>query len=109
MLKNNFKVSALIDTGTKIYFIIWEVIENARLVVYYGLKLELISYASHNWSFLGLFEDVEVAIGGLKIRNPIFDIKHRDYDLILGHSLPNLIKFSKRHKLNAIFDIIMHL
>lgn len=43
------------------------------------------------------------------MRYPIFVIKHRDYDLILGQVFLNLIKFSQEFKLNGIFSIIMHL
>lgn len=33
--------------------------------------LELVSHTGHSRPFLGLCEDVEVAIGGLKTRHPV--------------------------------------
>lgn len=45
-------------------------------------KLELVLYSSYSWLFLGLCEDVKVAIRGLKTRHLIFVVEAGDYDLI---------------------------
>ena len=42
--------------------------EDAGLAMRKGSKLELVSHTGHSRPFLGLCEDVEVAIGGLKTR-----------------------------------------
>ena len=44
------------------------VIEEAGLVIKRGPRLGLISLTGHIWPFLGLFEEIEVAIVGLKTR-----------------------------------------
>lgn len=58
--------------------------ENARLSMRQRLKLELVSHIGQSRLFLGLCEDVEVAIDSLKIRYTIFVIETRDHDLVLG-------------------------
>jgi len=59
-------VAALLDTGAAINVMTREVIEDAGLAMRRGPKLELVSHTGHSRSFLGLCEDFEVAIGGLK-------------------------------------------
>lgn len=58
--------------------------ENTNLAIRKGLKLELVSHIGHNCPFLRFYADIEVVIKGLKTKHPIFVIKARDQDLILG-------------------------
>lgn len=44
-----------------------EVIEDAGLAMRRSPKLELVSHTGHSRFFLSLYEDFEVAIGGLKM------------------------------------------
>ena len=74
-----------------------------------GPKLELVSHTGHSHHFLGLYINIEVAIGGLMTRYPIFIVEHKDHDLILSQSFLNLVKFSQEYKLDDIFGIIIHL
>lgn len=83
-LENCPKVTALFDTGAEINVMKKEVMKNAGLVIKQGPKLELISHAGHSQLFLGLYKDVEVVIGGLKIRHPIFVMEAGDHNLVLG-------------------------
>ena len=46
--------------------------EDAGLAIRRGPKLELVSHTGPSRYFLGFYEDVEVAIEGLKTRHPIF-------------------------------------
>lgn len=73
------------------------------------LKLELIFYTSHNYFFLCLCEDIEIAIKGLKIRHLIFIVEQRDHYLILSQLFLNLVKFSQKYKPDSIFETITHL
>lgn len=66
-LENGSKIIILLNTGVEINVITCKVIENAGLAMQQGPKLELISYTGHSRSFLGLGEEVEVAIRGLRI------------------------------------------
>ena len=92
-LKNSFKVTTLLDTSTKIHFMTRELMKKANLAIKKGPKLELVSYMGHSRPFLGLCEDIEVAIGGLKTRDPIFIVETGDYDLVLSQPFLNLVKF----------------
>ena len=83
-LKDGSKVTALLDTGAKINMMTRKVIKDANLAMRRGSKLELASHTGHSRSFLGLCEDVEVAIGGLKTRHLIFVVQAGDHDLVLG-------------------------
>ncbi len=85
-----------------------KVMEDAGLAIRRGPKLELISYIRHNRPFLDLCEDVEVAIGGLKTRHPIFVVENEDYDLLLGQPFLNSVKFSQEYKPDGIFGTIAH-
>ncbi len=83
-LEDGSKVTALLDTGAEINVMTREVMEDAGLAIRRGPKLELISHTGHSRPFFGFCEDVEVAIGGLRTRQPIFVVKNGDYDLVLG-------------------------
>ncbi len=72
-----------------------ELIEDANLAIRRGHKLELVYYTGHSWPFLGLCEDVEVAIGGLNTRGPIFVVDAGDHNLVLGQLFLNSVKFSQ--------------
>lgn len=108
-LENGSKVTELLDTGVKIHIIIRKLIEEVNLAMKKGLKLELVSHTAHSWPFLGLCEDIEVAIGGLKTRQPIFVIEAGDHELVFGQPFFNSLKFSQEYKLDGIFGTITHL
>lgn len=59
-----------------------------------GLKFELVLYRGHSQPFCGFCKDVEVTIGELKTRYPIFMIKSEDNNLMLGQSFWNFAQFS---------------
>lgn len=65
----------LLNTYAEIYIMTRDLIEDGNLAMRQGPKLELISYMGHSQIFLGLWKDVEVAIGGLKTRHLIFVIE----------------------------------
>lgn len=71
-----------------------ELIEDINLAIRQGLKLESVLYTSYSQFFLELCEDIEVAIGGLKSKYPIFVIEASDYNLLLGQLLLNSVKLS---------------
>ncbi len=81
---------------------------NANLAIRRRPKLELVSHTGHSRLFLGLCEDVEVAIGGLKTRYLIFVIEAGDHDLILGQPFLNSVKFCQEYKPDKIFSTITH-
>ena len=108
-LEDGSKVTAFLNASAKINVMTQKVMEDAGLAMRRDPKLELVSYTGHSRSYLGFCKDIEVAIGGLKTRYPIFVIKHRDYDLVLGQLFLNSVKFSKEYKPDSIFDIITHL
>ena len=105
-LEDGSKVTALLDTGAEINVMTREVMEDAGLAIRRGLKLELVSHIGYSRPFLGLCEDVEVAIGGLKTRHPIFVVEHGDHDLVLGQPFLNSVKFSQEYKPDGIFGTI---
>ena len=107
-MENGFKVTALLDTGSKINVIIRELTKEANLAMRKVLKLELVSHTGHSWLFPGLCEDIGVVIGGLKTRHPIFVIETGDYELILGQPFLNPVKFSQEYTPDRIFDTITH-
>lgn len=82
-LENNSKVTALLNTEIEINVMTQEIMEDTGLAMQHGLKLELISDIRHSCLFFAFCEDVEVVIGGLKIRHPIFIIETGDHDLVL--------------------------
>ena len=108
-LENSSKVTVFFNTGAEINVMTREVMENAGLAMRRSPKLELVSHTIHSCSFLGLCEDVEVAIRRLKTRHPIFVIEHGDHDLVLGQPFLNLVKFSQEYKPDGIFGTITHL
>ena len=83
-LEDGSKVTALLDTGGEINVMTKELMEDTNLAMRQGPKLELVSHIDHSGHFLGLCEDMEVAIGGLKTRHPNFVLEAEDYDLVLG-------------------------
>ncbi len=93
-LEDGSKVTTLFDTGTEINVMIRKLMENANLAIKKGSKLKLVSHTDHNRPFLRLCEDVEVAIGGLKTRHPIFVVEAGDHDLVLSQPFLNSMKFS---------------
>ena len=107
-LEDGSKVTALLDTGAEINVMTREVMEDAGLAMRRGPKLELVSHTGHSRPFLGLCEDVEIAIGGLKTRHPIFVVEQGDHDLVLGQPFLNSVKFSQEYKPDGIFGTITH-
>lgn len=82
--------------------------EDAGLAMRHSPKLELVSHTGHSRPFFGLCKDVEIAIGGLKTRHPIFVVEHGDHDLLLGLNFINSVKFCQEYKPDGIFDTITH-
>ncbi len=107
-LEDGSKVTALLDTGAEINVMTCELMQDADLAIRRSPKLELVSYTGHSYLFLGFCEDVEVAIGGLKTRQPIFVVDNGDHDFVLGQPFMNSVKFSQKYKLNGIFGTITH-
>lgn len=93
----------------EINVIIRKVIEDASLAMQHSLKLELVSHTGYNRHFIGFCENIEVAIGGLKTRHPIFVVETKDHDLVLRQPFLNSIKFSQEYRLDGIFSTITHL
>lgn len=83
-LENGFKITALLDTNAKINIMIREIMEDARLAIRQGFRLELVLYTSHSQPFLSLCESVKVIIGELKTRHPIFVVKAENHNLVFG-------------------------
>lgn len=71
-LEDGFKVTTILDTSAEINIITQEVSEDIGLAMQGSPKLELLSHTVHSRLFLGLYEDIEFVIGGLKTRHPIF-------------------------------------
>lgn len=107
-LEDGSKITALLDTGAEINVMTREIMEDTGLAMRQGPKLELVSHTGHSRPFLGLCEDVEVAIGGLKTRHPIFVVEHGDHDLVLGQPFLNMVKFSQEYKPDGVFGTITH-
>lgn len=105
-LEDGSKITALLDTGAKINVMTREIMEEAGLAMRPGPKLELVSHTGHSRPFLGLCKDVEVAIGGLKTRHPIFVVEHGDHDLVLGQPFLNAVKFCQNYKPDGVFGTI---
>lgn len=93
-LEDSTNVTILHDTGIKINIITCEVIEDVGLAMRRSFKLGLASHIDYSCLFLNLYEDVEVAIRGLKTKQPIFVVKHGDHKLGLGLLFLNLVKFN---------------
>lgn len=107
-LKDGFKVTALLDASTKMNVMTRKLIKEANLAMRKKLKLEWVSYTSHRRPFLKLYENIEIAIRGLKIRHPIFIVEVEDHKLVLGQSFSNSMKFCQKYKPNEIFGTITH-
>ena len=107
-LEDRSKVITLLDISAEINVMIKKLIEDANLAMRQGFKLDLVSYTGHSWPFLVFCKDVEVAIGGLKTRYPIFEIEIGDQDLVLGQPFFNSVKFSQKYKLDGILGNITH-
>ena len=107
-LEDRTKVTALYDASAEINLMTKKLMENANLAIRRGPKLKLVSHISDSRPFLGLYEDVEVAIRGLKIRHPIFVLEAEDYNLVLGQPFLNSVKFSQEYKPDGIFGTITH-
>lgn len=75
----------------------------------WGPKLELISCIDYSCPFLVIYKDIQVVIGGLKMRYLIFIIEYKDHDLVLGQSFLNSVKFSQEYIPNEIFGTIAQL
>ena len=108
-LEDGCKIIALLDTGAEINIMTREVMEDAGLAIRRGPKRALVSYTGHSRLFLGFCEDVEVAIGRMKTRHPIFVVEYGDHDLVLGQPFLNSVKFSQDYKPDGIFGTITHL
>ena len=107
-LKDNFKITTLLDTRVEINVMTRKLIEEANLAMRKGCKLELILHTCYSRPFLEICEDVEVAIGGMKIRHPIFFVEAGNHDFVLGQSFFNSLIFNKKYKPNGIFSSIIH-
>lgn len=52
---------------------------------------------------------MEVAIGKIKIKHPIFMVKAENNNLVLSQLFLNSVKFNQEYKPNRIFYIIIYL
>ena len=68
----------------------------------------MVSHTGYSRPYLGLCEDVEVAIKELKTRYPIFVVETGDYNLVLGQAFLISVKFSQEYKPDKIFGTIIH-
>ena len=108
-MEDSSKVTALLDTGAEINVMTRKLIKDAKLAMRQGPKLVLVAYTGHSRPFLGFCEDDEIAIGGLKTRDPIFVIKSGNFDFVLGQPFFNSVKFSQEYKPDETFGISTHL
>ena len=83
--------------------------ENVNFLIRQGLKLMLVLYTCHSRPFLGLCEDLNIGIGELKTRHPIFVMEAEDHDLVLSQLFLKFVKFSHEYKLDGIFGTITYL
>lgn len=74
--------------------------------MWYGFKLELVSYTNYSYAFLSLYEDTKFAIERLKTKNLIFVVKYGDHDLVLDQSFLNLVKFKQKYKFIAFLVLL---
>lgn len=107
-LEDGPKVTAPLNTGAEINVVTKEVIKDAGLTIKKSPKLELVSHIRHSCPFLGLCKDVEITIGGLQTKHPIFVIEHGDHDLVLGQPFLNIVKFQQEYKPEGVFGTITH-
>lgn len=103
-----FKITAFLNTGTEINIITSEVIEDAGLAMQQGPKLKLVSHTWQSHLFHSFCENVEMVMGRLKIKHPIFIMEYRDHNLVLGQLFLNSMKFSQEYKPDGIFGTITH-
>ena len=82
-LKDISKVMVHFDTGIEINIMTKELIKDANLAMRRGPKLESVLYTGYSRPFFNLYKDMEIPIGGLKTRHPIFMIEVGDYNLII--------------------------
>lgn len=92
-LKNDFKITIFLNIDIKINMIIRNLIKDANLAMRQESKLDLVLFTSYNY-LLGFCKNVKIAIKRIKIRYPIFVVKFKDYDFILGQNFLNFIKFN---------------
>lgn len=104
-LEDGPKVFALLDTGAEINVMTKEVMEDAGVAMRRGPRLELVSHTGHSRPFLGLCEDVKLAVGGLITRHPICVIEHGDHDYVLGQFFLKAVKSSDDYKPDRVFSI----
>lgn len=104
-LEDGPKVFALLDTGAEINVMTNEVMEDAGVAMRRGPRLELVSHTGHSRPFLGLCEDVELAVDGLITRHPICVIEHGDHDFVLGQFFLKAVKSSDDYKPDGGFSI----
>lgn len=85
-----------------------ELMEDANVAMRRGSKLEQVSHMGNSPPFLGLSEDIEVAIRGLKTKHPIFVIEAGDHNLELVQPFLNFVKHNQEYKPDGVFDTIMY-
>lgn len=107
-LEDGSKIIALLDTGAEINVMTREVMEDTKLAMKQGPKLELVLHTGHSRPFLGLYEDVGLTIGGLKIRHLLFMVEVGDLDLVLEQPFLNAVKFSQDYKPDGVFASITY-
>ncbi len=107
-LKNDSKVTALLDTGAEINLMTKKLMEDVNLTMRRGRKLGLVSPTGQSRLFIGLCKDVEVVVLGLKTRHPIFVVEFSDHDFVLGQPFLNSVKFGQEYKPDEIFGTITH-
>ena len=108
-LEDGSQVTVLLDTRTEINIMTKKLIEEANLTMRKRPKLELVSYTGHSWLFLRLCKNIEITLGELKTKHPIFVIEAGDHNLILGQLFLNSVKFSQKYKPDRMFNIITYL
>lgn len=93
-LKNNFKVTVLLNTDVEINVMTKNLIEDVNLAMRQGPNLKLVSHIGHSHFFLGFCKNIKIAIKRLKIRHAIFMVEARDHNLVVSQSFLNFVKFS---------------
>ncbi len=89
---------ALLDIGTEINLMRRAFMKKTGPAMRCGPRLKLISYTDHFRSFHWLFKDIDVAVGGLKTRYPIFVIENAEHDLVLAQRFLNNVKLLRNTK-----------
>ena len=85
-LNDECEVIAMLDTSAEINVMVRSIAEAGGLPIRTNPRLALISYGQAAHKFVGVCEDVIVAIGGVKTKTAIFVVEeaHADHTLILG-------------------------